>query len=109
MDTAHNKDKEEEVVKVGREFEFGYFRLTNASYFMYQKVARYLHIYTNVCLQGKVGVEDDGDISAEDVRLALGEEGEEAEEAVHQRIEDLCQRIEEKQAALKQKREELRK
>ena len=66
----------------------------------------YLH---NVSLQGKVGVEDDGDISAEDVRLALGEEGEEGEDAVHQRIEDLCQRIEEKQAALKQKREELRK
>ena len=54
-------------------------------------------------------MEDDGDISAEDVRLALGEEGEEGEDAVHQRIEDLCQRIGEKQAALKQKREELRK
>ena len=49
MDTAHNKDKEEEVVKVGREFEFGYFRLTNASYFMYQKVARYISTQMFAC------------------------------------------------------------
>ena len=33
----------------------------------------------------------------------------EDEEAIHQRIEDLCQRIEEKQKIVKLKREELRK
>ena len=48
-----------------------------------------------------------------DVCLEYDDDGntreDEHEEAIHQRIEDLCQRIEEKQKIVKLKREELRK
>ena len=52
--------------------------------------------------------------SAEDISLDVcleydNDNIEEDEEAIHQRIEDLCQRIEEKQKIVKLKREELRK
>ena len=71
-----------------------------------------------IFFQSPLFKEEDADLqysaSTEDISLDVCLEYDdgnvrEDEEAIHQRIEDLCQRIEEKQKIVKLKREELRK
>ena len=71
-----------------------------------------------IFFQSSLFKEEDADLqysaSTEDISLDVCLEYDdgnvrEDEEAIHQRIEDLCQRIEEKQKIVKLKREELRK